>query len=273
MKIGITGASGFLGKSFIDSVKDEGYSFRDFTGDIRNRTELEGFFKGCDVVVHLAGVFSDDYDQLIEVNVSGTRNVVDSCIACGVERIIFSSTGAVYGEPTHAISSENDPLLPSTLYGLSKMFAETYIRFSGISHLILRFPNIYGPGNMKGVVYNFLDSISKKGEVIIHGSGEQRRDFLFLDDAVRAIVSAIEYSGKNEILNISTGESHSLNELVEVFRKEFPNISEKKVPFDESNSLMELSLDSSKAKKVLDWSSQVTIDEGVSLLKRSYDKE
>ncbi len=86
-KIGITGGSGFIGKRLLSRFQDESYETKSFEGNIMNKEDLEGFFDGCDAVVHLAGVFSNNFEQLLEVNVLGTRNVVDACIKSGVKKI------------------------------------------------------------------------------------------------------------------------------------------------------------------------------------------
>lgn len=262
-KIGITGGSGFIGKRLLSRFQDESYETKSFEGNIMNKEDLEGFFDGCDAVVHLAGVFSNNFEQLLEVNVLGTRNVVDACIKSGVKKIIFSSTGAVYGEPLREKSLETDPLHPNTLYGLSKMFAEEYIRFSGINHIILRFPNVYGLGNEKGVIYNFLRSIKEKEKIVIYGTGEQKRDFVFVDDAVHALVLATTRAGISGTFNISGGTAYSLNDIVGLLRERGLSFDVSHEDFEASNALRVLSQSNGRAKEILGWEPSVGLAEGI----------
>ncbi len=263
MEIGITGKSGFLGKAFSEVMESRGHSIRDFSGDITKREALVGFFDGCDVVVHLAGVFSDEYDQLMDVNVFGTRNVVDACVKSGIGSLVFASTGAVYGERDGKPAMENDPLDPNTLYGLSKRYAEEYVAFSGIRRVILRFSSIYGPGNEKGVISNFIRSVKKDGVVKIFGTGEQKRDFVYVDDVVNALIRAVEWEGVSETFNISGGIAYSLNEIVDILKEHGLLFEEVHEDFEASNALRVLSQSNKKAVQILHWEPSVGFEEGI----------
>ncbi len=264
MLVGITGARGFIGENLIKRLDVESIQYKILTGDLLDSDAVDSFVDGCDTVVHLAGIFSDDFRKLLEANLFGTRNLVESCKKYRVGKIVFSSTGAVYGEPANdGISKEIDPLLPNTLYGLSKLYAEEYITFSGVPSVILRFPNVYGPGNEKGVVFNFLKSIREKKEVTIFGSGEQKRNFLFVDDAVQSIFSSIEYSGSETVFNISDKAIYSLNDVVEILRESGLSFDVKYQAADESNALQVLSEDISKAEKILGWTPKISLESGV----------
>lgn len=273
MLTGVTGANGFIGSHLIEQLEKSGHKYRSFHGDLLDMGTLETFMQGCSQVIHLAGVFSNDFDQLMNVNVKGTRNVVEACKKHGVKRVIFSSTGAVYGEPLkEGISHEEDSLLPNTLYGLSKAYAEEYIRFSSLPFVILRFPNVYGPNNQKGVIYHFIDSIKKQKKVTIFGTGEQRRNFLFVEDAVTAILKALELSKNNEIFNIADKDAYSLNNLVLVLKETLSLKFEVDFrPADKSNQLQVLSESIEKARALLEWRPMVSISEGISKVIKSYE--
>lgn len=267
MLVGVTGADGFIGSYLVKQLKEKGHKTRSFQDDLSDRGALDKFTDGCDQVIHLAGVFSNDFDCLINVNVSGTRNVVDACKKNSVQRIIFSSTGAVYGEPLHnGISLEDDVLSPNTLYGLSKLYAEEYLRFSGVNFVVFRFPNVYGVGNEKGVIYHFLQSIDKSKKVTIFGSGEQKRNFLFVTDAVSAIIRALEYSGNAEVFNISDRLTYSLNDIVSILKEKNLSFEVEYQSADESNTLQNLSEDISKAKRMLAWEPMVGLKDGLELV-------
>lgn len=264
MIIGITGHNGFIGSHLLKKIDAEEFKLRLFNGDLADTKALDAFTKDCEKVIHLAGIFSDDFDKLLNVNVLGTKNVVDSCKINGVRKIIFSSTGAVYGEPLHdGISKEEDSFFPNTLYGLSKLYAEEYINFSGLDFVILRFPNVYGPGNEKGVIYNFLKSIKENKKVTIFGSGNQKRDFLFVEDAVQSIILSLKYSKEKEIFNISSVIAHSLNDVVAIIKKKNVFFEVEYKSADENNALQILSEDITKAKEELNWQPLTSLEEGI----------
>lgn len=262
--LGITGGTGFIGQALVARLRERGVAYRIFEGDLSDRESLMTCLAGCDQVIHLAGVFSSDFDQLIAVNLIGTRNVVEVCKQLRIPKIIFSSSGAVYGEPAHGtLSSEDDSLQPNTLYGLSKWYAEEYLRFSGIVHIILRFPNVYGPKNRKGVIFNFIRDIEEKKKVSIFGSGEQKRNFLFVDDAVTAIVKAVDCD-QTITLNIADAEIYSLKEIAALFKEKLHlDFTVDYRPEDVSNTLQILSEDIQKAKMLLRWEPTTPIVAGL----------
>lgn len=233
----ITGSNGFIGS----------YLTKNFDLD-------------SNAVIHLAGRFSNDLDVLIRDNLYTTKTAVEKTKALNA-RLIFTSTGGVYGTANRPWK-ETDTPAPDTLYGLSKLYAEEYIKFSGVNFVILRFPNVYGPGNKKGVIHNFLTEIKEKGTLTIMGDGEQKRDFLHVHDACTAIKAASE-NGLTGIFNVSN-ENYSLNEVVEMLqklvKKDFEVIYK---PSDENNKLMNLSLDISKIKSALSWEPEISLEEGL----------
>jgi UDP-glucose 4-epimerase len=271
MNIGVTGASGFIGSEVLKKLNELGFCVKPFGGDILNVSDLDLFTRDCDVVIHLAGIFSNDFDQLFDINFKGTYNVVESCKRNSVKRLIFSSTGAVYGDPLNGVASfESDTLKPNTLYGLSKFYAEEYIRFSGINHVILRFSNVYGPSNNKGVFYNFFNSIKTENKIVIMGNGEQKRDFLFIDDAVDAICRAIEHEGTCEVFNIAGKSLYSLNQLVEIIKLYVVDLKLDYIVSSENNSQNILSENIDLARKVLKWEPSLSLNEGIQRMVNKY---
>ncbi len=215
-------------------------------------------------LIHLAGTFSSDFDILLRDNLQTTIDAVNNAKKHNL-KLIFSSSGGIYGSALTKPWKESDTAKPDTLYGLSKLYAEQYINYSGITSTILRYPNVYGPHNAKGVIYSFLNEITQKGTVTILGNGEQRRDFLHVHDACTAIELASK-SNEIGIFNVSN-ESFSLNEVVELlkrlFKKDFEVIH---LPSDENNKLQNLNLDSTKIRSVLNWKPTISLEEGLSEL-------
>lgn len=265
MVIGITGGTGFIGQALTERLASLQFTYKIFDSDLDDFDAVLKFVSGCDQVIHLAGVFSNDFDVLMTVNVRGTRNVVDASKMAGVERIIFSSTGAVYGEPLNDnMSVEEDPLFPNTLYGLSKQYAEEYLSFSQMKFLALRFPNVYGIGNKKGVIYNFIHDIQERGEVTIFGDGKQQRNFLYVEDAVDAILLAIEHTEIVGVMNIADRNLYSLNDVLDILKTRCRlHFQVKYMPAEVSNQLRVLSLSINSAEQVIGWKPKMSLADGL----------
>jgi nucleoside-diphosphate-sugar epimerase len=263
-KIGITGSSGFVGTKLLQVIDSECVAF---AGDILDVDAVDTFVSKCSQVVHLAGILAGSFEDLMQVNLIGTKNIVDSCKKHEVDRLIFSSTGAVYGDPLDGKPcKEDDALKPNTLYGLSKFYAEEYIRYTGIPSLILRLPNVYGPGSKRGVIYNFIKNIANNNQIHILGTGEQRRDFLYIEDAIQAFVLATRYNGNESVFNISARRSHSLNDVVKILQGICPIFDVEYGDPDDNNPLKSLSEDILKAEKTLNWHPEVELQDGIERL-------
>lgn len=252
--IGITGASGFLGRNLVKNNKLKNIiNLIPFEGNLLNEDDLNNFFKKNKItqIIHLAGTFSPPFSNLIEKNLLITEKLLDKGIEYGIKKIIFASTGAIYGEPLGLESFEIDPLKPNTPYALSKMYAEKYIEYcsqnKGLQYIFLRFPSIYGPGNNKGVIFNFITGIKNDKKIIVYGDGNQGRDFLYVDDAVDAIYKALSYD-KSNIFNISSALRLSINDIIKILRKKYDFKVEYK---NADNNLKALYLNRTKAKKEL----------------------
>ncbi len=257
-RIGITGATGFVGKRFQQLCHEKNIAAFPFSGDLTRPEDVQRFFSAHSVkiVVHLAGRFAPPFDDLLHANVLTTQTLLEQGIPLGLEKIIFSSTGAVYGEPIREESFEDDPLQPNTLYGLSKLYTEECIRYyarcKSLQYVILRFPNIYGPGQTKGVLFQLLQSIRTKGIARIAGDGEQVRDYVHVDDACAALLRALEYSD-SDTFNITSQARHSLHDVVAKLQT-LSSCTVEHVPAD--NNLIRLALNGEKAKAKLGFSAQ-----------------
>ena len=266
MTIGVTGAKGFIGTYLVREMNRLGLDTKIFDGNLSDIGSVDSFLEGCDMIIHLAGNLSNNFGDLLEANVMGTHNLVESSKRHHLKKIIFTSSGAVYGEPINGnISYESDVPSPNTLYGLSKLYAEEYLNFSGISYTILRFPNVYGPGNKKGVIYNFIKSINESGRVNILGSGDQKRNFLYVEDAVDALIKSIDLIETKEIFNIADDSLYSILDVVSEMRKQGLNFEVEYHEADKTNQLKVLSEDIQKAYSILKWKPQVSLPQGLEM--------
>lgn len=255
LKIGLTGATGFIGCHLVPALKQAGYEVVPFVGDLLDSAVVDKYFldnPDLAAVVHLAGLAGgDNLSDLTKLNLEATVNLLAGLKGKEV-KIVFASSGAVYGDAQNDSSSEDDPLLPNTAYGLTKVWAEQAINFAANQAVILRFSNIYGPGNKKGVMYWLRQGIATENQVKINGDGTQIRNFLYIDDAVKAIVLAVATDATGAF-NISPNRSYSLNEVVDELKKsyQFEVVSG---PAD--NQLQRLILNPDRAKELLGFTAE-----------------
>lgn len=250
--VGITGSSGFIGSHLTRYLAQKNIPFACFSGNALRVRDVERFFLDNKIsqVVFLIGTFDLPFENQLKINVLTLQKFLEVGMQYGLKKIIFTSSGAVYGEPKKGESSENDPLEPNTLYGLSKLLAEDcilyYARNNSLRFVILRFPNVYGENN-KGVISKFLSDIKKYKKITIAGNGTQKRNFLHVKDACIAIGKALQYR-KSDIFNISNPTKILINELAEKLKGKY-NFSIQYKPKDNSPDNILLNIE--KAKKLL----------------------
>lgn len=261
MNIAITGSSGFLGGHLLRKL-DNKFKINVFDRtkhDFFKEESLRQFLGKADVVVHLAGVNKDGLlKDIIRINVLGTKKLLDAIgKVCPDAKFIFASSFQVYDK--------------EDIFGISKWAAEQLIADYVENKLlkkaiILRFSNIYGP-EMKpfknSVLATFTYLIKNGKEVVINGTGKQTRDFLFVDDAVDAIIKAIERNPRGlETFDICTGNLTSINQLVQTIT----GILDVKVSIRYnriSQSVKKIKKDYKKAGRMLDWRPRLLLDEGL----------
>jgi UDP-glucose 4-epimerase len=217
--------------------------------DIRNKGDILDIIRDeqIDTCIHLAAIVSvldsiNQPDNIIDVNINGTFNMLDACSKTKVRNFIFSSSCAVYGDSNNLPLSENNPLMPLSPYGASKAAGEallsSYVSTKKIQNAIsLRFFNVYGENQnpqYAGVITKFIELLSKGLAPTIFGDGEQTRDFIHVSDVVEAIISAaettrekknVDIARNGEMLsntfNVGTGCPTSINSLANKLVKIF----------------------------------------------------
>jgi len=247
MKYLITGAAGFLGSALANRLVRENNQVRGLDdlstgdpaslmqdihlvrGDINDRPKLWTLLQDVDCVYHLAArvsvpesvLYPREYNQ---VNVGGTVTLMEAMRDVGVRRVVFVSSGAVYGEQGSQPLHEEDIPNPRSPYAVSKLSAEYYVRtigaLWGIETVILRVFNAYGPGQHlppvhAPVIPYFMRQACHNGTLVLHGDGSQTRDYVYVDDVVNGMAAAATAPGINQkIINIGSGNETSVRELV-----------------------------------------------------------
>ena len=247
MRFLITGAAGFIGSHLANRLAREGHTVRGvddlstgdpaslsedihFTrGDINDRPKLWTLLQEVDCVYHLAArvlvpesvLYPREYNN---VNVGGTVTLMEAMRDVGVRRVVFISSGAIYGDQLVQPVNERAVANPRSPYAVSKLAAEYYIRtigeLWGIETVCLRVFNAYGPRQPlppvhAPVIPNFLKQAAQNGTLVVSGDGNQTRDYVYVDDITNAMVTAATAPGINqEIINIGSGRDTSVRELV-----------------------------------------------------------
>lgn len=243
----ITGAAGFLGSALANYIAREGHHVRGldnlstgdpqalspdviFTrGDVNDRPKLWTLLQEVDCVYHLAARVSVPESVLYPaeynaVNVGGTVSLMEAMRDVGVRRVVFISSGAIYGNQAVQPLKESTIPDPQSPYAVSKLAAEYYVRtignLWGIETVILRVFNAYGPGqhlpaSHPPVIPNFLRQAYRGGTLVMHNTGHQTRDYIYVDDVVRAMTAAATTADiSNQVINVGTGTETSVRELV-----------------------------------------------------------
>ena len=296
MRFLITGAAGFLGAPLANSLVRDGHSvvgLDDLStgdpnnldeavylvrGDINDRPNLWSLLQDVDCVYHLAArvivpesvLYPREYNT---VNVGGTVTLMEAMRDVGVRRVIFVSSGSIYGNQRNQPLRESTRPNPRSPYAVSKLAAEYYIRTIGllwnIETVCLRVFNAYGPHqrlpltNAPVIPYCLRQSLDN-GTIVIHGSGEQTRDYVFVDDVVDAMRKAATTPNLNRlIINVGSGVETSVNELVKrvmAITGKKPQIVQNK-SHDSGPSRM--CADLTLAKKLLEFSPKYNLEQGL----------
>lgn len=294
MRVLITGVAGFIGSHTAEVLRngkhqvmgvddfstgrpENLYNFveaggRYVTADITLPSILEIFqnFKP-EVVIHLAAQAAittsmDNPDKDLKVNGMGTIRLVQAAKKFGVKRFIFSSTSAVYREQ-HVLwnTGEKTAFGPTSPYGISKMAAEFYVRSLFPNSVILRYGNVYGPRQVpigeNQVIPRMISHLQFGDRFYIHGSGEQKRDFVYVSDVAKANTYAI--TGEPGTYNIASGSCVSVNDIASIIETIYEIPGYKWDHTEVEDVRRKVCLDISAAKKKLYWKPEVNIREGL----------
>jgi UDP-glucose 4-epimerase len=249
-------------------------------GDVRDVPKLWSLLQGVDCVYHLAARvrvpesvhYPSDYNA---VNVGGTVAVMEAMRDTRVRRVVFASSGALYGEQAQQPVREEQMPNPNSPYGVSKIASEYYVSTLGVLYDIetvsLRIFNAYGPGqdlppSYPPVIPQLLRQAHDGGSLVIFDHGTQTRDFVFVEDVLDALVVAATATDVNRaVINIGSGQEVSINELASlVARVTGKELSVLRNP-GQSGGVSRLVADVSLARQFLGWTPRTGLEEGLRL--------
>jgi UDP-glucose 4-epimerase len=299
MNILVTGGAGFIGSHVVDKLIENGYGVivvdNLSSGKVENLNRNALFYEQSiedeemmerifslhrpEYVFHLAAQASVAISvrepvRDAETNIIGSLVLLEKSIKHGVKKFIFSSTGgAIYGENVKVFPTpETETPHPISPYGIAKYSIEMYLEFFareyGLKYTVLRYANVYGPRQdpygEAGVVAIFTERMLRGEEVHIFGDGEYVRDYVYVDDVVRANLLAME-KGDNEVFNIGTGRGTTVNQLFKLLKEITGYDKEPVYKPPRKGDVRKSILDYTKAKEKLGWEPKVSLEEGLKL--------
>jgi UDP-glucose 4-epimerase len=211
------------------ALKDPRVKLYDIGGDILQTDILESALDGVDGVFHFAALWllhCHDYPRsAFEVNVRGTYNVLEACVAKGVKRLVYSSSASVYGDAVEEPMTEDHPFNNTTFYGATKIAGEAMARAFhhryGLDYVGLRYMNVYGPrqdykGAYIAVIMRMLDALDRGEPPEVYGDGSQAYDFVYVTDCAQANLCAMRAEATDQFFNVGTGRRTSIKEMAEM---------------------------------------------------------
>ena len=248
MRVLVTGGAGFVGSHVLDRLQAHGHEPRNFdlvaspyhcngnavetvVGDLRDESAVRAAVRGCDVVLHLAAIADVNVvvgDPVLaeDVNVRGTRILLDAARAEGVQRFVYASTVWVYGNAVDgsAVTEDTPLLLPTHLYTATKLAGEMYTRsydeLYGVPQTILRFGIPYGPRARAAAVLAAFVQRAREGEPLsIAGDGAQTRQFVYVEDLAEGIVASLAPQAVGRTYNLVRDETVSIRQIADVVRE------------------------------------------------------
>jgi UDP-glucose 4-epimerase len=297
MKYVVTGGAGFIGSNIVKLLLQKGHdvsiidnlhtgnlarlkdvqenvSFHNI--DVRNYEELSESIFDVDGIFHQAAltVVPESFkkpEEYFDVNVNGTNNIFKIAKKLGI-KVIFASSSSIYGNVEKIPINENFEKNPINPYGKTKVekekLAEKFWN-EDVNIIGLRYFNVYGKGQTgtyAGVITQFMKRLKKNLPPIIHGEGNQIRDFISVEDVAKANLISMESSHIQDFLNVGTGKSISVLELakmmIKIYSKDLSPIFDKELPGDIEKS----QADTSRAKNKIGWNYSIELEDGLTKL-------
>ncbi|MSU54704.1 MAG: NAD-dependent epimerase/dehydratase family protein [Candidatus Staskawiczbacteria bacterium] len=291
-KIIVTGGAGFIGSHTVNALVERGASVVIIdnlgVGRKENINPKAKFYKmniadpkvknvfikeKPDVVYHFT--FNALYQELDENalfdsdSIAGSINLFKNCQKYGVKKVIFASSGFLYGNTENLPTNEQGPIDPISSYVVAKNSVENYLRFFnkefGLPYVIFRYGTAYGPGQVNGAMSDYINTLVGDQTANFWGDGSKTRDYIYIDDIVRANLLALDLpdSYRDPIFNVGTGVETSVYGLYKKIAKLLNKDAKPVFLPDRPGEIRRVCLDSSKVKRVLGWEAKINLDEGL----------
>ena len=276
MQVGVTGSSGFLGSHLTNAL----HQLADFevttlkrnsSGKFPKTNELKSFVENLDLIYHVAGVNRGTNEEILKGNIQATFNLLEAIRKYSKPslRIIFTSSSQVYKKTNLSgkLVTETYKTEPATLFGVAKKTAEDLIRLSGFEHVIIRIANVYGPGcrpEYNSVIATFCHKSVNEKPLKIDGDGHQKRDFIYIEDVIKAMILAGTKTNHfiSGIYNVGTNRTASLRQVIRSIKSLGVKVKES-YSLDTSTSQNSFSLDATRFKKQFKWTPKTTLRSGI----------
>ncbi len=258
------------------ALKDPRVRVYDVGGDVAQTDILRSALEGADGVFHFAALWllqcHDFPRSAFDVNVRGTFNVMEACVAAGVKRLVFSSSASVYGDAVHEPMDEEHPFNNKNFYGATKIAGEAMLRAFhhgyGLDYVGLRYMNVYGPrqddkGAYVGVIARILDSIDKGISPVVYGDGNQAYDFVYVRDCALANLKAMESDSVDKFYNVGTGTKTSILSLLETINRYHQNDLPPKFERADRSYVMSRVASVECARRDLGFEAKISLGEGI----------
>jgi UDP-glucose 4-epimerase len=219
-------------KNLEEALKDPRCRIFEIGGDVLQTDILDAAMKEVDGVIHLAALWLLQCHEFpraaFDVNIRGTFNVLETCVANNIKRLVYSSSASVYGDAVEEPMTEKHPYNNWTFYGATKIAGEhmlkAYHKRYGLQGVGLRYMNVYGPrqdykGTYIAVMMKILDRLDQGLPPIVYGDGSQAYDFIYVRDTARANVCALKSDVPFGFYNVGRGIKTSIKELTEIILK------------------------------------------------------
>ena len=257
-------------------------------GDIRDRQALADAMQGVDLVFHEAAIritqCAEEPRLALEVLVDGSYNVYEAAVEAGVKKVVTASSASAYGLADDFPTTElHHPYNNRTIYGAAKTFNELLLRsfneMYGLEYVALRYFNVYGPrmdvhGAYTEVFIRWMDRIAAGSPPLIFGDGLQTMDFVYVEDIARANLLAAQTDVSDEVFNVASGTETSLNDLANTLLKVMGSgMTPEYGPARKVNPVQRRLADTSKARRMLGFEAQVSLDEGLARLVEWWHQE
>lgn len=262
----------FLPKSLLDQVEI-------VFGDIQDGFLMNTLSKGKEIVFHLAALIGIPYSYVapaayVSANITGTLNMLEAARNQNVGKLLVTSTSETYGTALYAPIDEKHPLQGQSPYSATKIgadkIAESYYLSFGLPVCIFRPFNTFGPRqSTRAVIPTIISQVLSDSSEIRLGSLDPVRDMLYVKDTARGyMLAALEETTVGEVISVGTGRGVTIGEIVNIVQKlagtSKPVIAENQRVRPEKSEVMKLICDYSKAKKLLGWEPQISLEEGLS---------